>query len=38
VPGFGKQEVQLIVSGRGPVTVTYDGLKCGQREATAALQ
>jgi hypothetical protein len=38
VPGFGKQEVQWIVSGRGPVTVTYDGLKCGQREATAALQ
>ncbi len=38
VPGFGKQEVQWIVSGSGPITVTYDGLKCGKREAKAELK
>jgi hypothetical protein len=38
VPGLGKQDVQWIVSGRGKVTVTYDGLKCGRQEVALELR
>ena len=38
VNGFGKQEVQWIVAGKGKVTVAYEGVKCGRREVTAELR
>jgi hypothetical protein len=38
VPGFGKQEVQWIVAGKGKISVAYDGLKCGRRLVESELR
>lgn len=37
IDGFGTREVQWFVRGRGEVTATYAGAKCGAHAATAAL-
>jgi len=37
VPGYGKVEYQFLVSGRGELTVSYQGLKAGKRVKTVML-
>ena len=37
-PAFDKREVQWIVAGGGPLTVSYDGFKCGSAVASAELR
>ncbi|MEZ4389136.1 MAG: M14 family metallopeptidase [Candidatus Krumholzibacteriia bacterium] len=36
--GGGAREAEWMVRGKGKVTVAYDGLKCGRREATVDLR